>query len=154
MEEKEITLLRKREADSLRSISQGQKHSPSPSHRSYDIQGMFNKGMYLGEAGGMDGNLRKERMGKYWAKPTGFGKRKQVSRMTVVTRMNLPVTWWHLGKVSCKGKRDRAEVSDSDCGRETPQTQGQGKGWDWLLAGFHLPEEEGWKRTPEASVKG
>lgn len=93
-------------------------------------------------------------MGKCWAKPTGDGKRKQVSRMTVVTRMNLYVIRWHLGQVSWKGKRDRAEVSDSDCGRDTPQIHGQGKGWDWLLAEFHLPEERGWKRTLEASVKG
>lgn len=62
---------------------------------------------------------------------------------------------WHLGQVSWQGKGAGAEGSDSDGGRDTPGIQEQIKGWDQLLACFHLPEEEriGLKRIPEVSAK-
>lgn len=43
----------------------------------------------MGGASEVDRNPGREGVGKCWAKPAGGEKRKEVPRITVVTRMNL-----------------------------------------------------------------
>ena len=40
-----------------------------------------------------------------------------------------------------EGKRDRAEISDCDGGRDIGGIQGWRRDWSWSLTSFHLPEE-------------
>lgn len=61
-EEEEVIMLNKGEADSLRSISQVRSTLFPHFTGCNEIQDIFNEGMYLGGAGEMDRNPRREEM--------------------------------------------------------------------------------------------